>query len=137
MEVEAFGRLCQARRPGTYFALGSAMAAVYLSLTLDMNRLIPVLAVLYVGLLLARLVRNPGKGFRLGTDRIDWFTERGRRGAALDDLDSVAIGHGIDGETLCVLRLADGQAVPLSGVETLNRRDLMREFGRRGVRIMG
>jgi len=136
MNVEAFGRLSQARRPGTYVALGLAMTAVYLSLTLEMNRLIPALALIYVGLVLARLARNPGKGFRLGTDRIDWFTDHGRRSAALDDLASVAIGRGVEGQTVCVLQLADGRTVPLSGVEKLTERDLMREFGRRGVRII-
>lgn len=137
MTVETFGRLRQARRPGTYLALGIAMAAVYLSLTLELNRLVPALAVIWLGLVLARLIRNPGHGFRLGPDRIDWFTSRGRQSAALDQLDSVMIGKGPEGATVCVLRLTDGRTAPLSGVETLDQRDLMRAFGRRGIRIVG
>lgn len=136
MSVEAFGRLRQARRPGTYVALGIAMTAVYLSLTLELNRLVPVLAVIWLGLVLARLVRNPGRGFRLGADRIDWFTDRGRQCARLDDLESVSIGHGTDGRTVCVLHLTDGRTAALTGVETMQQRDLMREFGRRGIRIL-
>ena len=136
MNVEAFGRLRQARRPGMYVALGIAMAAVYLSLTLELNRLAPVLAVIWLGLVLARLVRNPGKGFRLGTDRIDWFTAKGRQSARLADLESVAIGHGTDGGTVCVLRLANGRTAALSGVEKMDQRDLMRAFGSRGIRII-
>ena len=136
MNVEAFGRLRQARRPGTYVALGIAMAAVYLSLTLEMNRLVPALAVIWLGLVLARLVRNPGRGFRLGQDRIDWFTERGRQSARLDDLQSVRIGRSPEGQTVCVLCLADGRTAPLSGVGQMDERDLMREFGRRGIRII-
>ncbi|OYX42892.1 MAG: hypothetical protein B7Z02_10625 [Rhodobacterales bacterium 32-67-9] len=119
-----------------YLALGIAMVAVYLSVTLKLNVLVPVLAVLYLTLVLARLIRNPGKGFRLGPNRIDWYTRKGRRSAALDELLSVAIGRGATGETVCVLRLADGRAVPLSGVENLDQGALMREFGRRGIRIM-
>ena len=136
MSVEAFGRLRQARRPGTYVALGIAMTAVYLSLTLELNRLVPVLAVIWLGLVLARLVRNPGRGFRLGADRIDWFTDRGSQCARLDDLESVSIGHGTDGRTVCVLHLTDGRTAALTGVETMQQRDLMREFGRRGIRIL-
>ncbi len=136
MSVEAFGRLRQARRPGTYVALGIAMTAVYLSLTLELNRLVPVLAVIWLGLVLARLVRNPGRGFRLGPDRIDWFTDRGSQCARLDDLESVSIGHGTDGRTVCVLHLTDGRTAALTGVETMQQRDLMREFGRRGIRIL-
>lgn len=136
MNVEAFGRLRQARRPGTYLALGIAMTAVYLGVTLETNRLVPALAVVWLGLVLARLVRNPGRGFRLGQDRIDWFTERGRQSARLDDLQSVMIGRSPEGQTVCVLRLADGRAAALSGVEKMDQRDLMREFGRRGIRIV-
>ncbi len=136
MQMETFGYLRQARRPGMYLALGIAMVAVYLSVTLKLNVLVPVLAVLYLTLVLARLIRNPGKGFRLGPNRIDWYTRKGRRSAALDELLSVAIGRGATGETVCVLRLADGRAVPLSGVENLDQGALMREFGRRGIRIM-
>ena len=136
MIVEAFGRLRQARRPGMYAALGIAMTAVYLSLTLEMNRLVPVLALIWLGLVLARLARNPGRGFRLGPDRIDWFTAKGPQSAALDDLDSVAIGRGTDGGTVCVRRLVDGRTAALSGVEKIDQRDLMREFGCRGVRII-
>ena len=137
MSVEAFGRLRQARRPGMYIALGLAMAAVYLSLTLELNRLVPVLAVLWLGLVLARLVRNPGRGFRLGADRIDWFTDRGRRSARLEALESVAIGNGTDGKTVCVLRMKDGSTAALTGVERLDQRSLMHAFGRRGIRIIG
>lgn len=120
-----------------YFALGVAMTAVYLGLTLEMNRLVPALAVIWLGLVLARLVRNPGRGFRLGVDRIDWFTERGHRSARLDDLDSVMVGQSPEGQTVCVLRLADGRSAALTGVERMDQRELMREFGRRGVRIIG
>jgi hypothetical protein len=80
-------------------------------------------------------VRNPGRGFRLAADRIDWFTEKGRQSARLDDVESVAIGHGTDGRTVCVLRLADGRTAALSDVERLDQGVLMREFGRRGIRI--
>ncbi len=135
MGVETFGRLRQARRPGTYVALGLAMTAVYLSLTLELSRLVPVLAVIWLGLVLARLVRNPGRGFRLGADRIDWFTGKGRQSARLDDVESVAIGHGTDGQTVCVLRLAGGRTAALTGVERMDQAVLMREFGRRGIRI--
>lgn len=136
MNVETFGRLRQARRPGVYLAMGTAMAAVYLSLVLEMNRLVPALALIWLGLVLARLVRNPGHGFRLGEDRIDWFTERGRQSARLDDLQSVMIGRSPEGQTVCVLCLADGRTAALSGVERMDQRDLMRAFGRRGIRII-
>lgn len=136
MQMDTFGYLRQARRPGMYLALGIAMVAVYLSFTLTLNALVPVLAVLYLALVLARLVRNPGRGFRLGPNRIDWFTRKGRQSAALDELQSVAIGHSETGQTVCVLRLADGRTVPLTGVEHLDPRALMREFGKRGIRIM-
>ncbi|MFN6951800.1 MAG: hypothetical protein ACK4NE_04315 [Albidovulum sp.] len=119
-----------------YLALGTAMAAVYLSVVLEMNRLVPALALIWLGLVLARLVRNPGRGFRLDEDRIDWFTERGRQSARLDDLHSVMIGRSPEGQTVCVLRLADGRTAALSGVERMDQRDLMREFGRRGIRII-
>ncbi len=137
MKMDTFGYLRQARRPGMYLALGIAMVAVYLSFTLTLNALVPVLAVLYLALVLARLIRNPGSGFRLGPNGIDWFTRRGRQSASLDELQSVAIGNSETGQTVCVLRLADGRTVPLSGVETLDPGTLMREFGRRGIRIMG
>ena len=136
MQMDTFGYLRQARRPGMYLALGIAMVAVYLSFTLTLNALFPVLAVLYLALVLARLIRNPGRGFRLGPERIDWFTASGRRSASLDDVQSVAIGNGESGQTVCVLQLVDGRTVPLSGVEKLDPRALMREFGRRGIRIM-
>ncbi len=136
MQMDTFGYLRQARRPGMYLALGIAMVAVYLSFTLTLNALVPVLAVLYLALVLARLIRNPGRGFRLGPERIDWFTASGRRSASLDDVQSVAIGNGESGQTICVLQLVDGRTVPLSGVEKLDPRALMREFGRRGIRIM-
>lgn len=136
MQMDTFGYLRQARRPGMYLALGIAMVAVYLSFTLTLNALVPVLAVLYLALVLARLIRNPGRGFRLGPERIDWFTASGRRSASLDDVQSVAIGNGESGQTVCVLQLVDGRTVPLSGVEKLDPRALMREFGRRGIRIM-
>lgn len=136
MQMDTFGYLRQARRPGMYLALGIAMVAVYLSFTLTLNALVPVLAVLYLALVLARLIRNPGRGFRLGPERIDWYTGRGRQSAALDEVRSVAIGNSETGQTVCVLRLADGRTVPLSGVERLDPRALMREFGRRGIRIM-
>ncbi|WP_347312958.1 hypothetical protein [Defluviimonas sp. SAOS-178_SWC] len=136
MQMDTFGYLRQARRPGTYLALGIAMVAVYLSFTLTLNALVPVLAVLYLALVLARLIRNPGRGFRLGPNRIDWFTRKGRQSASLDDLIGVAIGNGTTGQTVCVLRLADGRTVPLSGVEKFDQGALMREFGRRGIRIM-
>ncbi|MBC7141544.1 MAG: hypothetical protein H5U18_05230, partial [Rhodobacteraceae bacterium] len=126
MQMDTFGYLRQARRPGMYLALGIAMVAVYLSFTLTLNALVPVLAVLYLALVLARLIRNPGRGFRLGPERIDWFTASGRRSASLDDVQSVAIGNGESGQTVCVLQLVDGRTVPLSGVEKLDPRALMR-----------
>ena len=49
LDDKEYGRLRQARRPGMYLALGIAMAAVYLSLTLEMNRLVPALAVIWLG----------------------------------------------------------------------------------------
>jgi len=137
MQMDTFGYLRQARRPGMYLALGVAMTAVYLSFKLTLHALVPVLAVLYLSLVVMRLVRNPGSGFRINADRIDWYTRKGQQSAALDDLQSVAIGNGETGQTVCVLRLADGRNVPLTGVETLDQRALMREFGRRGIRIMG
>ncbi|WP_413850489.1 hypothetical protein [Albidovulum sp.] len=112
------------------------MTAVYLGLTLELSRLVPVLAVIWLGLVLARLVRNPGRGFRLDSDRIDWFTGKGRQSARLDEVESVAIGHGTDGRTVCVLRLANGRTAALSGVERMDQGVLMREFGRRGIRVI-
>ena len=136
MQVESFGRVRQARRPATYIALGIAMTAVYLSITMETSRLVPVLAVMYLALVLFRLLRNPGKGFRISSERIDWYTSKGRRSAQINDLQSVSIGNDLNGQTVCVLKLNDGRAVPLSGVERIDQRELMRAFGHHGIRII-
>lgn len=128
-------RRSQGRRPLIYLALGVGMAALYLSLTLEVSKLVPVLAALYLALVVRRVVQNRAQGFRLGSSRIDWFTPKGTESAALDDIEGVAIGRGVEGETVCVLSLTDGRVAPLLGVEKLDPERLTREFGIRGVPV--
>lgn len=131
-----FGTVRQSRRLGMYLALAVAIMTVYLSITLKGDALVIALAVVYLGLVLRRLIVNPGRGFRLGSKQIDWYDRHGRASAPLEALAGVSIGRAPTGETLCVLRLADGRAVPLSGIEGLDQHRLMREFGRRGIPIL-
>ncbi|MEZ5778399.1 MAG: hypothetical protein R3E44_08560 [Paracoccaceae bacterium] len=119
-----------------YLALGVAMLTVYLCVTLNMNTLVVALACLYLALVLLRLILNPSRGFRFGPDSVHWIARKGAGSAALDELERVSVGSDVDGHTVCVLNFRDGRAVPLSGVEELDPMLLMREFGKRGVRIM-
>ena len=119
-----------------YLALAVAIVAVYLSVTLKGSTLVIALTAIYLVLVLRRLIVNPGRGFRLGSKRIDWYDAHGRDSAPLEALEAVSIGRSHAGQTMCVLRLSDGRTISLSGVERLDERKLMREFGRRGIRII-
>jgi hypothetical protein len=125
----------QARRGRAYLALGIGVAALYLGLTNDVSPVIPALAALYVALVLFRLIMHPTQGVRLGAERLSWFTGIRRHSVAFDDLAGVSIGQSPSGRTVCVVSLLDGNSISLPGVETVDPAQLMREFGRRGVRI--
>ena len=119
-----------------YVALAVAIMTVYLSVTLKGGALVIALAVVYLGLVLRRLIVNPGRGFRLGFKQIDWYDRGGRKSAPIEALEGVSIGRSETGQTVCVIRLNDGRRVSLSGIEALDERRLMREFGRRGIPIL-
>lgn len=127
----------QARRGRAYLALGIGVGALYLGLTSDVSPAIPVLAAIYIALLLFRLIMHPTQGVRLGTDRLTWFTGMRRHSVDFDDLTGVSIGQSPSGDTVCVVSLRDGNSISLPGVETVDPSKLMREFGQRGVRISG
>ncbi|MCB2111334.1 MAG: hypothetical protein H6895_12425 [Defluviimonas sp.] len=135
--MDGIGAWKQARGPRGYLALGSAMMLVYLAVVLEMGLLVKALAVAYLALVLLRIVINPGRGFRFGPDSVHWFARRGAGAAPISAIRRVSIGRDIDGRTVCVMSLSDGRDVPLSGVEEVDPARLMREFGRRGVPIMG
>lgn len=133
--VDGFGSRRQARRPGMYFALGIGMVAIYLSVTLEMDNLVVVLAALYLALVFRRLALNPARGFRLGKNAVDWVNGRRRQRAAYDDIEGVSIGRDIGGRTVCVLRLRDGRNAALPGAEAFEPAQLIHEFGLRGVPV--
>lgn len=135
--VETFESRGQARRGSTYLALGLGMAALYYTLKHDMDPIVPALAGLYVALVLLRLILNPTRGFRLGEERMTWYSGLRRYSIPYDELDTVSIGRNPNGRTLCVVTTRDGRTLSLPGVERSDPGKLMREFGRHGVPIMG
>ncbi|MGB7321245.1 MAG: hypothetical protein WBC95_07520 [Albidovulum sp.] len=137
MIEQGYGFRRQARRPGMYLALGIGMIAIYLSITLKMDTLVIVLAGLYLALVLRRLVMNPARGFQLRQNAIEWVSGVRTYAVPLSDLDGVSIGQGAHGQTLCVLRLRNGESTSLPGVEKIDPKALMHQFGVRGIPIWG
>lgn len=136
MTTESYGYRSQARRPGTYFALGIAMIVVYLCVVLDMGQLLLALAAIYLALILRRLWLNPVKGFRLGRGWVEIYRPRGTDLIMLNDVASVTVARTNWGAMACFLNLQDGEILPLPGAERLEAQKLMREFGLRGVRVI-
>lgn len=133
--VNGFGFRRQARRPGMYFALGIGMIAIYVSITLDMDNVVIVLAALYLALVIRRLALNPARGFRLGRTAVDWVNGRRKECVIYDDIEGVSIGRDIKGQTVCVLRLRNGDKAALPGAEDFEPAQLIHEFGLRGVPV--
>jgi hypothetical protein len=135
--TDVYGLGHQARGPKTYLALAGAFLTIDLCVTLKADLLVYALGALYLAFVLRRLILNPGAGFRLGPDSIDIFTSKGLVRAALEDIETVAIGSALDGKTICAVRMSDGRHYSLDGVSRMDPRRLMREFGRRGVPVLG
>lgn len=136
MFTESYGYRSQARRPGTYIALGVAMAVAYLCITLNMGQLVIALALVYVGLVLRRLWLNPVKGFRLGRGWVEIYRPRGVECINFADVASVSVCRTSGGKTACFLNMQTGEILPLPGAEKLEFGKLVGEFGIRGVRVL-
>ena len=136
MNTESFGYRSQARRPGTYIALGLAMAVVYLCITLDLGQLVIALALVYVALVVRRLWLNPVKGFRLGRGWVEIYRPRGVDVIQLREVESVTVCRTNKGATACFLNMGTGEILPLPGAEKLEFQQIIREFGLRGVRVL-
>lgn len=135
MDAEPFEYRRQARNPGTYMALGVAMAVVWLAFALDLRLSVRGLALIYLALVLWRLGANPRRGFRLSGRTLGWFGPRGREVIALSNLAGVTIGLTEKGATVCFLNLTDGRTLPLPGAEAYGVARLRQEFGARGIAV--
>lgn len=136
MLTDSFEYRDQARSPATYFALGAAMAAAYLTQKAGLPELHQVLSVLFIGIVLWRIVVNPICGFRLSAQGLDCFEGRFRRSVRLRDIDSVTIYEAADEGTRCILNLRVGDRMALPGAEHFGVRRLTAEFGRLGVPVL-
>lgn len=133
--VDTFEWRGRARRGRAYLALAVGAGALYLGLTTAVSPIVPILAAVYIALVVFRLVMHPTQGFRLGSERLTWFTGMRRHSVNFDDLSGVSIGKSPLGHTICVVSLRDGNSIALPGVETVDPGQLIREFGLRGVPI--
>lgn len=136
MNSESYGYRSQARRPGTYLALGVAMLVVFLGVKLDLGQFVVALAVVYLALVLRRLWLNPIKGFRLGRGWVEIYRPRGVECIPLGDVASVTVCRSNTGATACFLNMETGEVLPLPGAEKLEFQRLVSEFGLRGVRVL-
>ncbi len=118
-----------------YFALGTGLIAMYLSVTLQMDKVVIALAVIYFALVARRLAINPARGFRLGRNAVDWVNGRRTACATYDEIEGVSVGRDLNGHTVCVLRLRSGEKAALPGAEKFEPSHLIHEFGLRGVPV--
>jgi hypothetical protein len=104
----------QARRPGTYLALGVGMSASFLAATQSASPVISVLVAAYLGLVLWRLVHNPQTGFRLREDRIETLSKGRLRVIPIGRIESFRLSLPRLAPALCLLTLQSGEvtAVP-------------------------
>jgi hypothetical protein len=134
MMLDAFEYRLQARRPGTYLALGAGLfTACALVLTGATGwAWLPVLA--YLALVLAQLWQNRSGGLRLSAARLEWF-----RDDCLQDMVPLAriararVRSGVFAPDECTLVLRDGRRIELPYEALPPARRLQRELAARGV----
>ena len=123
----------QARRPGTYLALGVGMSASYLAAASSAHPVVSVLVAGYLALVLYRLVRNPQTGFRLRGDRVESLSQGRLRVVPLARVESFRLSLPRLAPALCLLTLQSGEVVGVPCGRAAQARKLAAELSRRGI----
>lgn len=122
----------QARRPGTYLAMGVGMATAYVvHATSTTIAWLPVGA--YLAIVLYRLLKNPSAGLRLGAHRLEVYAGENRQSFPLARIRAARVRKRFFSLDECVLDLSDGghEALPPEALPPARR--LCAELAARGV----
>ncbi len=122
----------QARRPGTYLALGVGMLTAYVAyLTGAVMAAAPVGA--YLLIVIYRLLKNPSAGMRLGPTRLEIYEGRREKTVPLARIRKANVTRNLFSHDECVLEMSDGARETLPPEALPPARRLKREFAQRGI----
>jgi hypothetical protein len=102
----------QARKPGTYLALGVGMAAAYVAYVMRMPIWVWALVAAYLALVLIRLSLNPATAYRLTETALECRDNGRRRRIPLGTIADYSVDPQVP--TDCLITLGDGsiQRIP-------------------------